>query len=181
MHKKFFPLLLATFLTGHVIAQQISNTRISIGQQAPELTFSNPQGETLSLSEISKGRIVLLDFWASWCRPCRSANPRLVAFYNEYKDRKFKDAKYGFTIVSVSLDRKKEDWVAAIAADKLTWPYHLSDLGGWSSQAVSIYGVEFIPQAFLIGPDGKVVGKYMFAEEAAKDMVNFSEKGKKKK
>lgn len=164
-------------------AQQMGNTTIQVGQKAPELELQDPQGETVKLSEINKDRIILLDFWASWCRPCRTANPRLVAFYESYKEKKFQDAKNGFTIVSVSLDRKKEPWLAAIEADKLSWPYHMCDYGGWNSAAASVYGVQFIPQAFLLGPDGTVIGKYMFAEEAIKDMVKFPEKtsGKKKK
>jgi|SRR5690606_14716976 thiol-disulfide isomerase/thioredoxin len=180
MLKKIIAAVLCTVSVSLATAQQMGNTKIEIGQDAPELILESPEGDTLRLSEINKGRIVLLDFWASWCRPCRNANPRLVAFYKEYKDKKFVDAKKGFTIVSVSLDTKKEAWKNAIAADSLTWQYHMSDLGGWRSAAAEIYGVSFIPQAFLLGPDGKVIGKYMFAEEAIKDMAQFPEKTSRK-
>lgn len=148
---------------------QYENTKIQVGQVAPELAYSNPAGEELKLSEIGKKRIVLIDFWASWCRPCRMANPRLVKMYNEYKGKKFKGAKKGFTVLSVSLDRRKEDWVAAIAKDSLSWEYHMSDLGYWNSKAAEQYGVQFVPQAFLVA-DGKIVGKYANAEQAEEDL-----------
>ena len=149
---------------------QYSNETIKIGQQAPDLSFPSPKGETYKLSEINKGRVVLLDFWASWCRPCRNANPGLVAVYNKYKDKKFKNAKNGFTVVSVSLDQNKTAWVQAIEADKLVWPYHMSDLMQWRSLACQIYGLEFIPQAFLLDANGKIVGKYNFGEQAQGDL-----------
>jgi thiol-disulfide isomerase/thioredoxin len=151
-------------------AQEYSNTKIKVGEKAPELAYPNPAGEMLKLSEIAKGRYVLLEFWASWCGPCRRSSPDLVALYNKYKDESFEGAKKGFTVVSISLDQNKEAWAAAIAADHLDWPYHLSDLGAWKSKPAEIYGVQYIPQAFLIGPDGKVVNKYNFATLAAEDL-----------
>lgn len=151
-----------------------SNEYIKIGQKAPELAFDDPSGKKLSLSEISKGRVVLLDFWASWCGPCRRTNPGLVKLYNEFKGKTFKGAKKGFTVVSVSLDQAKEAWVKAIEADKLSWEYHMSDLGGWRSKPAAVYGVQFVPQAFLIGADGNILGKYMVAEEAAEDLKKLA-------
>ncbi len=151
-------------------AQNMENATIKIGQKAPDLKFPNPQGKTLQLSNIYKGRYVLLDFWASWCRPCRTANPRLVAMYEKYKNVKLKGAKNGFTIVSVSMDKSKDAWIKAIETDKLSWDYHISDLGGWNSKPAADYGVEYIPQAFLIGPDGKVIKMYNFAEQVAADL-----------
>jgi thiol-disulfide isomerase/thioredoxin len=158
------------------IAQDYTNHTINIGQQAPEIEEPNPQGETLKLSDLTKDRIVFLDFWASWCPPCRHASPEMVALYNKYKDAKFPSAKKGFTIVSVSLDQKKEPWLAAIAQDGLVWPYHLSDLGGWRSQAAATYGVQSIPQAFLIGPDGKVIGKYGYGQHPDEDLEKLVQK-----
>ncbi len=96
------------------------------------------------------------------------------------KDRKFKAAPKGFTIVSVSLDERKEAWIKAIENDKLTWEYHLSDLSSWGSEAAKAYGVEFIPQAFLIGANGEILGKYMFAEEAKADIERFGNESPKK-
>lgn len=156
-------LLAAGSLLAHA---QYENTKINVGQKAPELAFSNPTGKTLKLSEINKDRVVLIDFWASWCRPCRMANPKLVSMYNNYSTKKFKGAKKGFTVLSVSLDQNKDSWIKAIDADGLKWEYHMSDLGGWRSEAASIYGVQFVPQSVLVGPDGKVIGAYQTLEQA---------------
>src|SRR5690606_10613692 len=104
--KKLFTIIAICFSTVS-LAQFTENTLIEIGQKAADLKYKNPEGKEIQLSKINKGRYVLLDFWASWCRPCRSGNPRLVAIYNKYKDAKFKNAPKGFTIVSVSLDKNK--------------------------------------------------------------------------
>lgn len=149
---------------------QYTNTKMEVGQKAPELAFPNTQGEVIKLSEINKKRVVLLDFWASWCGPCRMANPALVEFYNKYSKKKYKNAKNGFTIVSVSLDKAKDPWIQAIAKDKLSWPYHMSDLGGWQSAAAAEYGVQFVPQAFLLDGNGVIIGKYARAEDCVKDL-----------
>lgn len=149
---------------------QYENTKIKVGQQAPELEMQDTSGKTVKLSELMKGHIVLVDFWASWCHPCRMANPRVVELYNHYKDKKFKGAKKGFTIVSVSLDQQKGAWLKAIQQDGLVWSDHISDLAGWRSKAASVYGVEFIPQSMLVGPDGKVIGKYTAPEGAEADL-----------
>lgn len=139
---------------------------IKVGQDAPELLFNNPEGKPISLKKVSEGSYVLLDFWASWCGPCRRANPELVQFYNEFKDRKFKNAPKGFKIFSVSLDTKLESWKKAIKDDNLNWPDHVSDLKSWRSEAAEIYNINYIPQTFLIGPDGKIIGHYNSASEA---------------
>jgi thiol-disulfide isomerase/thioredoxin len=171
MMKKIFAAVVLT--CGMLTAQaQYENTKIKLNEPAPELAYNNPEGKILKLSEISKNRIVLIDFWASWCRPCRMANPRLVKLYNEYKGKKFKEAKKGFTVLSVSLDEGKDKWIAAIAKDSLTWEYHMSDLGGWQSKAAEQYGVQYVPQAFLV-MNGKVLGKYNTAEEAEADIKKF--------
>jgi len=168
MKKLLVALLLSCSATG--ADAQFENTRIKIGEKAPELKLENPAGTSMDLTKIAKDRVVLLDFWASWCRPCRNANPKLVELYERYKDKSFKNAKRGFTIVSVSLDQNKDAWVKAINDDKLTWEFHMSDLGGWQSKASDIYGVEFVPQAFLISPDGKILAKYQMAEQAEADL-----------
>lgn len=168
-----FILALASFSLAQA---QYTNTKIEVGQKAPELAYENPQGKVLKLSEINKKRVILLDFWASWCGPCRMANPALVEFYNKYSAKKYKGAKNGFSIVSVSLDKAKEPWVEAIAKDKLAWPYHMSDLGGWQSKAAAEYGVMFVPQAFLIDGNGTVIGKYNRAEDCVKDLEKLMQK-----
>jgi thiol-disulfide isomerase/thioredoxin len=177
--KKIFATLL---LAGATLAAQAQyeNKKITVGEAAPELVYNNPEGKPLKLSEISKNRIVLVDFWASWCRPCRMANPRLVKLYHEYKDKKYKEAKKGFTVLSVSLDESKDKWIAAIAKDSLTWEYHMSDLGGWQSKTAEQYGVQFVPQAFLV-MNGKVLAKYNNAEEAEADLKKMLKGGKKEK
>lgn len=161
---------LCAFNYGTTHAQQYENTKIQVGEKAPELAFKNPEGKVIKLSEINKKRIILLDFWASWCGPCRRSNPALVEMYKRYSSKEFKNAKKGFDVVSVSLDQEKEPWVKAIANDSLFWPNHMSDLGGWYSKPAQVYGVSFIPQAFLLGPDGTVLGKYNTSEQAEADI-----------
>lgn len=171
--KKIISICLLSVVTAFSASAQYQNTTIKVGQAAPELSYPSPEGKVLSLKEINKGRYVLLDFWASWCGPCRLASPSVVKLYQEYKDKKFKDASKGFTIVSVSLDRNKDSWVKAIQKDNLYWPYHMSDLKAWQSEAASKYGVRFIPQAFLIGPDGKIIGAYNSPEAAGEELAKF--------
>lgn len=123
----------------------------TIGTAAPEISQPNPEGVNIALSSL-KGKVVLIDFWASWCGPCRVENPNVVAAYNKYKDK-------GFTIYSVSLDNNKQKWVDAIAADGLIWPNHVSDLKGWNAAPAAKYGVNSIPATFLIDENGVVIAK----------------------
>lgn len=126
-------------------------TATSVGALAPDLAFENPDGKILKLSDL-RGKVVLLDFWASWCGPCRKENPNVVTAYKKFHDK-------GFEIFSVSLDKDKARWVKAIEDDGLIWPNHVSDLGFWESKAAKIYGISAIPATFLIGKDGKIIAK----------------------
>ncbi len=157
---------------------QYENTKIKIGQKAPNLSFNSPEGKKITLSEVNKGRYVLVDFWASWCGPCRRSNPGLVRMYNDFSKKKFKGAKNGFTVVSVSMDKNKDAWMQAIKQDGLSWPYHMSDLVDWNTgkcEPANAYGIQYIPQAFLLDPSGNVLGKYMTAEEAEKDIMKYAQ------
>ncbi|MEM6398035.1 MAG: TlpA disulfide reductase family protein [Bacteroidota bacterium] len=120
------------------------------GAEAPELVGDSPEGKTIKLSDL-RGQYVLIDFWASWCGPCRRENPNVVRVYNEYHER-------GFEILGVSLDNKADRWQAAIEKDGLTWP-HISDLGGWRSAHAKAYGVTSIPETILLDPEGKIVAR----------------------
>ncbi|HRP90069.1 MAG TPA: TlpA disulfide reductase family protein [Edaphocola sp.] len=178
-------LLLSLLLLGFLspVGAQYKNEKITVGALVPELNFNNPEGKAISLKKANKDRYILIDFWASWCGPCRRANPILVKFYKDYSTKKFKGAKKGFDIFSVSLDKDAAAWKKGIADDSLYWSNHVSDLKGWKSDAAEAYGVMFIPQAFLIDPKGKVIGAYLTADQAIPDIEKLVDntKGKRKK
>lgn len=136
-----------------------SSRNLAVGQQAPDISLPSPEGQPVNLSSL-KGKYVLIDFWASWCGPCRQENPNVVRMYQKYKDK-------GFEIFGVSLDESKEKWTTAIAKDQLSWP-HVSDLKGWNSAAARLYNIEAIPQTLLLDKEGKIIAKNL----RGKDLEN---------
>jgi peroxiredoxin len=144
----------------HDVVSKIQAT--TIGQLAPEINLPSPAGENIALSSL-KGKIVLVDFWASWCGPCRKEMPNVVKAYKKYKDK-------GFEIFGVSLDQDKDKWVEAIKKDEITWP-QVSDLRQWKSEAARIYNVQGIPYTVLLDKEGRIIAKNLRGEELDKKLA----------
>jgi peroxiredoxin len=135
--------------------------KVAVGQPALDFTLSDPDGNPIALSSF-KGKVLLIDFWASWCGPCRKENPNVVKLYDDFNDK-------GFEILGVSLDESRERWLKAIEDDSLTWP-HVSDLEGWQSSAGKLYGVNSIPATVLVNSEGIIIDKDLRGEELRKKL-----------
>ena len=138
------------------------------GGQAPDFTQNSDKGESIKLSDF-RGKVLLVDFWASWCGPCRRENPHVVKLYNKYKEK-------GFEILGVSLDSKKDRWLTAIEQDKMSW-YHVSDLKGWSNEAAKLYNVTSIPHTILLDKEGKIIARNLRGSSLANKLAEIFEIG----
>jgi len=138
----------------------------SIGGEAPDFTQQTPEGEEMSLSDL-RGKVVLVDFWASWCGPCRRENPNVVRMYNKYKDK-------GFDILGVSLDKAHDNWVQAIEKDGLEWR-HVSDLKGWNNEVAQVYGVRSIPHTILLDQQGRILARNLRGEALERKLEELFE------
>jgi len=152
LNKKFASDNNVKMFHGVVVSMQAT----TIGQTAPDITLPSPDGKEISLSSL-RGKIVLVDFWASWCGPCRKEMPNVVKAYAKFMDK-------GFEIFGVSLDKEKARWVEAIAKDGITWP-QVSDLMEWQSQVVKMYNIQGIPYTVLLDREGKIIAKNLRGEE----------------
>lgn len=140
------------------------------GMEAPDIVMTDREGNVRRLSDL-RGKVVLIDFWASWCRPCRMENPNVVRMYKKYKDQ-------GFEIFSVSLDNSRDKWLQAIADDGLVWENHVSDLKGWSSSGGRLYGISSIPATVLVDRDGKVLARNLRGQELEQRLMQLFDEGK---
>jgi peroxiredoxin len=151
----------------NVLAASMPNTTVATdttklpvgnmeGFMAPEITLQDVNGKMVSLSSL-RGKYVMVDFWASWCSPCREEMPNVVSLYNEYKDK-------GFEIFGVSIDTNKDKWVKAILDDRITW-MQVSEMKGWNSKAIHDYEVSGIPAVFIIDPQGMIIAKNIHGDE----------------
>jgi peroxiredoxin len=142
---------------GYMHGLMLNQKKVAVGSPFTDFGLETPGGEMLRISDVHNGKVLLIDFWASWCGPCRRANPDLVALYNEFHDR-------GFEILGVSLDDDRESWLKAIEEDGLNW-HQISDVKGWECEGARLYGVPAIPHTVLVDREGIISAKKLHGQE----------------
>jgi thiol-disulfide isomerase/thioredoxin len=170
-------LLLAFFMVANYsFAQKKNNLEgIEIGMFAPDIVLPNIDGDTVSLSDFN-GKIVLINFWASWCSPCRKKTPDLLKIYNDYKTAKFNNNESGFVIFNVSLDRNDKAWTKSIIADKMENTINIGDMNGWKNSAASSYNIKSIPSNVLIDGEGRVLAVNLSIKDLKKKLRKLKKK-----
>ncbi len=162
VYSAFDPALKESYFGKSIKENLEAAKQTSLGSAAPDFTLNDVNGKPISLASF-KGKYTLVDFWASWCGPCRQENPEVVKAYHAYNSK-------GFEILGVSLDEEKDSWVGAIAKDKLDWT-QVSDLKGWQSDVAALYGVRAIPMNYLLDKEGKIIAKGLRGEELNKKLA----------
>jgi peroxiredoxin len=164
-------LLLAILLVATAFKSDKNIIHPAVGEEAPNIELTNPEGEVVSLRSL-RGKVVLIDFWASWCRTCRIENHSLRRAYNTYKDSSFTIGE-GFEIYSVSLDNDSSIWQKAIKNDRLDWESHVSDLKKWDSPLVKLYNFRYLPNNLLIDKEGRIVAKGLFGQKLEETLATY--------
>ena len=167
LYKKIRDALVGQYADNDFVRHIDSRLRSALiaGMEAPDIALPNPQGDTLRLSAL-RGKVVLIDFWASWCGPCRRENPHVVRLYERFHDK-------GFEIFSVSLDQSRDKWLDAIQKDGLRWPCHVSDLRGWNSAAGRLYGISSIPATVLVDREGNILARNLRGAELERKLTEI--------